>query len=171
MLHFEGRVVARNQAEGARLIALAARAGDPDAQYRGALMYGSGVGAKQNTQLAVEWLRKAAKVQPDAQYMYAAIISKGLYGVKQDDAAAVAWLRRSARQGNAEAQYALGLVLAEGRGVDKDAQQSLFWITEAAKNGSKRAVEDLARAKDRLPREGTQSTLPWMEPFRFESLR
>jgi TPR repeat protein len=115
----------------------------------------------------MEWLRKAAEAQPDAQYMFAAILSKGLYGEKQDDVAAANWLRRSARQGNSEAQYALGLVYAEGRGVAKDQQQSLYWMNEAARNGSKRAMEDLARAKDRAP-EGPASTLPWMEPFKFE---
>ena len=34
---------------------------------------------------------------------------------------------------------------------------------------SVRAASGGADVEDRLPKEGAESTLPWMEPFRFES--
>ena len=129
----------------------AADAGDRDAQYQLALLFGAGRGTDKDEKRAMDWLRKSASQnQPEAQYLLAAAYSRGLYGVRRDDAAAAEWLRRSARQGNVEAQYALANVYAEGRGVPQDPNEALGWILLAARNNHPEAAAALERIQAML---------------------
>jgi hypothetical protein len=154
MLTLQGRAgIAKDAAEALRLLGLAAEGNEREAQYRIALLHGSGQGVEQSDRLALEWLRKsAAQRLPEAELLLAAVYSRGLYGVVRDPKVAAGWLRRSALQGNVEAQYGLGLAYAEGNGVRKDATEAYGWMLHAARNGHARAIEFVNRVQSRLPK-------------------
>lgn len=155
MLTLEGRAgIARNEAEAVRLIRLAAEDKEREAQYRMALLYGTGQaqGVKRDDKLALEWLRKsAAQRLPEAELLLGAVHARGLYGVKRDPKAAVGWLRKSALQGNVEAMYGLGLAYAEGRGVEKDPTEAYGWMLHAARNGHPQAIAFVRRIQELRP--------------------
>jgi TPR repeat protein len=150
MLKLEGRAgIERDEAEAARLIRLGAEGRDRDAQYRLALLHGTGAGVEKSDALALEWLRKsAAQQQPEAEYLLAAVYARGLYGVRHDDKTSVAWLRRAGLQGHLDAQYAMGLAYAEGRGVERDASEAYGWMLMAARKGHPRAIEFVRRVQE-----------------------
>lgn len=149
MLHLQA---GGQEQQGAELLRQAAQGKDRDAQYRLALLYGTGEGVPKDERLAMQWLRRAAgQRQPEAQYLLAAAYARGQYGLKRDDEEAARWLRRSARQGNVEAQYALANAYAEGRGVPYDPNEALGWILLAAQNNHPQASQALARIRALLP--------------------
>jgi TPR repeat protein len=137
--------------EAARLIRLAALGGDRDAQYRLALLHGTGQGVARSDKLALDWLRKAARQrQADAQYLLAAVYMQGKYGVERDEKQGVEWLRRAALNGNLDAAYELGIAYAEGRGVPRDGSESYGWMLLAARGGHAQAmafVREIQRAR------------------------
>ena len=97
-----------------------AEKGDPIAQFELGEMYYLGLGAEQNYDKAMRWLRKAAKQGiPRAQYYLGENNLKGLvYG--KNYRRAVKWYRKSAEQGDAKAQYALGSIYETGLIEEKD---------------------------------------------------
>jgi hypothetical protein len=151
MFTLEGRAgIDKDASKAARLIGLAAEAGDRDAQYRLALLRGSGVGAEKSDPIALEWLRKAAAQRhPDAEYLLGVVHATGRYGVERDDRLAAVWLRRAARQGHLDAQVSLGLAYAEGRGVSRDASEAYGWLLEAARRGHPAAIELVRKIRPR----------------------
>ena len=120
-----------------------AEAGDAEAQFILADMYGTGLGVPQDAAAAVAWYRRAAEQgHARAQYNLGVMHAEGL-GVPQDAAAAVAWYRRAAELGDARAQYNLGGLYAEGRGVPPDAAGAVAWYRRAAEQGHVRAQYNL----------------------------
>ena len=76
----------------------AAKAGSDIGQRRVGMMYGGGIGVKQDYEKAFKWLMKAAKQEDaDAQTMIGLSYNNG-YGVKRDDAKAIEWLTKAAKQ-------------------------------------------------------------------------
>ncbi len=68
-----GRGVPQDLAEAARLFALSAEAGDPEAQYAVGVMYRTGKGMPKDEALARDWLgRAAARKYPAAMAALAA---------------------------------------------------------------------------------------------------
>ena len=109
-----------------------AEAGDAEAQFILADMYGTGLGVPQDAAAAVAWYRRAAEQgHARAQYNLGVMHAEGR-GVPPDAAGAVAWYRRAAEQGHVRAQYNLGGLYAEGLGVPPDAVEALMWLTIAA---------------------------------------
>lgn len=162
MLTLEGRAgIQRNPGEAGRLIALAAEAGDEDAQYRLALLHGTGQGVEKSDKLALEWLRKAAaKRQRDAQFLLAAVYTRGLYGVLRNAKLAAEWLRSAALGGHVEAQYQLGVAYAEGRGVPRDGTEAYGWMLEASRNGHPKAIEFVRQVQISRPQPTPPAQLP-----------
>ncbi|MFO1412579.1 MAG: tetratricopeptide repeat protein [Burkholderiales bacterium] len=109
--------------------------GDPEAQYRVALMYEYGKGYREDKTQAFTWLRKAAaQGHPGAETELAILLVMG-EGVAQDDLQAFAWFRKGAEHGNVTAQYNLGLLYAKGQGTPRDLAQAIAWFGKAADQG------------------------------------
>ena len=154
LLTLQGRAgIERNEAEGVRLIERAGELGEREAQYRLALLHGTGQGMPRNDTIALQWLRKSADQRlPEAELLLGAVYARGLYGVRRDPKAAVQWLRRSALQENVEAQYALGLAYAEGLGVERDASEAYGWMLHASRKGHAKAAEFVQRVQAQRPK-------------------
>jgi hypothetical protein len=113
---------------------------------------------EQDAKAAVSWLRKAADQRlPQAQYLLAAVLSRGLYGEERDPAAGAVWLRRAAEQDHADAQYELGVAYAEGRGVEKNPTEAMLWISKAAQNGQPKALDAVAAMPELRRRLGLEA--------------
>ena len=66
-------------------------------------MYASGNGVDQDTQLALQWYRNAAKQgYADAQYNMGLVYTQGI-GVAIDSQQALQWYRKAANHGHAKA--------------------------------------------------------------------
>jgi TPR repeat protein len=114
-----------------QLLAPLAKQGNPDAQYRLAIMSQNGLGQAVNTQNAVHWMQAAAKQNFDlAQHGLGFMYMQGEC-VPQDDEQAVYWFRLAAEQGLAGAQLALGDMYKQGRGVAQDLEEAKRWYAKA----------------------------------------
>ena len=115
-----------------------AEAGDAEAQFILADMYGTGLGVPQDAAAAVAWYRRAlvrSRCTPRA--------SASRTGPRRP-----AGCRRRGRVvpgelGDARAQYNLGGLYAEGRGVPPDAAGAVAWYRRAAEQGHVRAQYNL----------------------------
>jgi TPR repeat protein len=77
---------------------MAARRGDPEGQYRFALMYQQGKGVDRDDAQAVRWFRMAAKQQhAEAQYQLAVHMEHGR-GVQADEKEMAAWYQLAAQK-------------------------------------------------------------------------
>ena len=111
----------------AGLLAPLAERGDPQAQYRVAIMAQNGLGMQENPPLAYRFMQAAAAAglglaQHGLGFMY-------LEGecAPQDPAQAASWFRKAADQGLAGACNALAILYEEGRGVPHDHAQASHW--------------------------------------------
>jgi TPR repeat protein len=149
-------------AEQAKMIQKAAEAGDPQAQFRLALMHDAGKGVKQDSAKAARWLQKAAEQgHVEAQYNLATMYDIG-HGVAQDYTEAAKWYRTAAGQGYTSAQKNLGAKYGMGQGVPKNNVEAYVWSAIAAQSGDEGAVknrdiavrglsaDELAKAQDRV---------------------
>jgi len=90
-----------------------ARIGSREAQYEVALMYANGVGAPQDLQQALDWVRKAAeRGLAAAQYLLASRYAQGVV-VEKDELMALRWYQNAADQGHAKAHLKLGQWMAQ----------------------------------------------------------
>jgi uncharacterized protein len=104
----------------AGLLSPLAAEGDPEAQYRVAIMAQNGLGMQENPTLALQYMQAAATAglglaQHGLGFMY-------LEGecAEQDPAQAAIWFRKAAEQGLAGSQTTLAMLYEEGRGVPQD---------------------------------------------------
>jgi len=109
-----------------------AETGDPDAQFRIALAYESGVEIERDLNEAAGWYRKAADHgNPAAQNNLGSMYLRGL-GVTQSDSDAVKWFTRAAVEGFPAVQNNLGLMYARGKGVLQNDAVAVTWYRKAA---------------------------------------
>ncbi len=109
------------------------------AQYELGILYNHGETTKEDTQKAIEWYTKSAKLgYAPAQYDLGVMYYNGK-GVKQDYKQALNWYTKSANQGYADAQNNLGIMYYNGKGVDIDNKKALHWLTLSANQGNYRA--------------------------------
>ncbi len=124
--------------------------GDANAQYKLGVMYGDGLGVKQNSAEAVRWYRKAAdQGQVDAQLNLAAAYTLGL-GVKGNSAEAIRWYGKAADQGHADAQFNLCLMYARGHGVRQDNVTAYMFCSLAASPPTSKASGEARQLLDVL---------------------
>ena len=84
-------------------MAIAANAGDPDAQFRLAALYQAGRGVPQDDVSAFKWTRAAAvQGHLEAQVQLGALYQMGR-GVERDDKEARLWLTKAAERGSEQA--------------------------------------------------------------------
>lgn len=104
-----------------------AEAGDPEAQYRVAIMAQNGLGMLENPLQAFKNMRAAAEAGLGvAQHGLGFMYMEGEC-VDQDPIKAVAWFKKAAEQGLAGSQTTLAMMYEEGRGVEKDPEEARRW--------------------------------------------
>lgn len=134
----EAALVERDYARALEAWRPRAVAGDAQAQYQLARLYGSGLGVTRDVAQAAEWYRRAAEQgHPGAQYELGWLYANGV-GVSRDLAQASAWYERAAALGYAEAQYQLGLLAlapASGEPGEADPAAAARWFATAAEQG------------------------------------
>lgn len=114
---------------------IAARHGDPEAQFYLAACYADGAGVCQDHKEAARWYRKAAeRGHADAQDSLGVCFDHGK-GVDQNHLEATLWFKEASKQGSASAQLNLGHCYYEGRGVKKNKKESLKLWHQAAAQG------------------------------------
>lgn len=110
-------------------------AGDGEALWYLARIYGQGEGVTADPAASLNYLRRSA----DLGYLRSmAGVGEAYYygrGVPQDAALAKEWFLKAAEKGHAGSQFALGTLYARGEGVVADRARALEWFRQAARNG------------------------------------
>ena len=108
--------------------------GNPDAQYRVAVMYQNGLGVVRNEPMAVKWMTEAATAglalaQHGLGFMY-------MEGdcIEQDGPLAVRWFTLSAEQGLVGSQTTLAMIYEQGIGIPQDPEKAREWYSKAGFN-------------------------------------
>jgi TPR repeat protein len=147
----------------------AANMGNANSQYNLGVIFGAGVGVRQNDAEAIVWFRKAAEQGvANAQHNLGVLYFNGR-GVKQDVVQAESWFRKAAEQGHEQAREAIDLLGSEGLAtvrieptaarpnhVDDDADpEQLFlqaghlWFGSAGTKNPTQAVQLFEKAADK----------------------
>lgn len=128
--------------EGARLIRLAADAGQPVARYRLAKLHEAGVGVEQNDERARQLIEQAARDgHRIAMHDLALYYAEGRGGVDLDMATAQSWFEQAAQRGVLDSQYNLAVLSeAPDTGLRPDPETAYFWYSVAARQGDQFAV-------------------------------
>ncbi|HEY3950144.1 DUF3857 domain-containing protein [Phenylobacterium sp.] len=125
----------------------AAEAGDAAAQVRLSKRYDRGDGVPIDTQLAADWLQKAAAGgNAEAQIQLGQNYARGR-GVPADLDQSLAWFRKAADQGDAVGQRLVGQAYLNGESVKQDRAQAIAWLERAAAQGDSRAKQMLEDAR------------------------
>ncbi len=150
-----------------------AEAGDPEAQYKLAQLYLSGIGGSQDDSKGMYWLRESARQKYGmALFSLGRIYYLGGHGVTEDrsraiqhfEAAAILgisqaavwrarfgpqvdsyyWLKMAAEQGDTSAQYEVGWNYYFGQSGPQSYQEAGKWFVRAAKDGHSSSIYFLA---------------------------
>ncbi|WP_224670782.1 tetratricopeptide repeat protein [Mesorhizobium sp. BH1-1-5] len=142
-------------AEAFPLMATAARAGVPEAEYRVARCYLEGLGVPSSRLEGTRWLRRAAeRGNADAQALLAALYASGL-AEDEDNAGsnsseslfaaqssrepdfemALQFARKAAEAGSANGQAILGYILSKGPQAIRDLEAAHGWYEKSAAAG------------------------------------
>ena len=136
--------------------------GDADAMYELAIRYTDGMGIPQDWELAIHWLRQAARLEhPDAQHELATCYAFGL-GVPQSHVEATRWYEQAASLGQADSQYMLGMYFQYALGEISDVHRAEHWYQQAANQGNAKAT----RALRKLQNVAEEDTKPYSTPTR-----
>jgi hypothetical protein len=111
--------------------------GNLKAKYYLGIMYANGLGVEKNSDLALQWYKKAAEQatklaqgeNAEAQYMLGLMYANAR-GLPKDSAKALYWYQKAAEQGVMDAEYALVLHFDQS-----DPAESLKWTRKAAEQG------------------------------------
>jgi uncharacterized protein len=143
-------------AEAFALLAHAARAGIPEAEYRVARSYLEGAGVPPSRAEATRWLKRAAaQGSVEAQVLLAVLYIQGwavevggdeggaeanrLFAIETPTGpsfpAAEIWARKAALAGSAEGQALLGYVLTSGPDTIRDLDEAHQWYERSANAG------------------------------------
>ena len=123
MAAFETRQFAR----AAALLSPLADDGEPEAQYRMAIMAQNGLGMAAIPDLAFRYMLAAAEAGIDlAQHGLGFMYMEGEC-TEKDPAKAVHWFRKAAENGLAGSQTTLAMMYEEGRGVPQDLEEANKW--------------------------------------------
>ena len=137
----EAPAATRDWSQILKLLAAAARAGEPHAMYRLGEVYRSGAGGRADLVRAETWLRRAAAKGVTKANVSLARLLLELPEVDRYSAATVC--RAAADEGDGEAQYLMGVFALEGIGVPSNAREALGWFQLAAEQQVVAAFERL----------------------------
>jgi uncharacterized protein len=124
----------------------AAKAGNPEAQFRLGVMYGNGDGVKLDYAEALSWFQKAAEQGHDSALLTLAWMYANGTGVDVDEDRARELYLEAARRGSAKAQYVVGTMYRFAQyGMDKNLRAAVEWYIKAADQGMATAQFALGR--------------------------
>jgi TPR repeat protein len=129
---FHGFGVTRDVVECARLHAIGAEKGDPDAMFEMYVLLSTGTGVAKDEAAALVWCRRAAdENQPRACYNMGAFYATGR-GVERDEAEAIRWYERASDFGSGAATATLAYMIHRGDGcvADPARAEELFALAE-----------------------------------------
>ena len=127
-----GRHVASDPAEAAKLLRRAADAGDSYAQWKLGVMIdeGSVTGSPQE---AVALFRKAAAQKSSDGMVGLAVMHATGRGVERDYVASMRYYQAAARLGNAHGLQGMGVLYANGEGVEPNLTEAMaYWLVATA---------------------------------------
>ena len=140
-----GRGGAVNREEAVKLLASAAKLGNPKAAYNLALLYLDGQTLPQDVKRSAELLRVAADAgNPEAQYALATFYKEGT-GVPKDLDKAVRLLQAASLADNVDAEVEYAIALFNGTGTPKNETAAVALLRKAARQNSPIAQNRLAR--------------------------
>ena len=119
---------------------------DPKLEYRMGYMFYQGIGTEQDTEKALEYLKKATvKGHTYAEWMIGKIYLER--GEKEDG---INWLKKAAeheaaQQENGCAQYYLGKMYLLGEDTERDIEEAVKWFEKASENGNQYAQYQLGK--------------------------
>ncbi|MDR2422418.1 MAG: sel1 repeat family protein [Deltaproteobacteria bacterium] len=156
-LYLNGRAVAQDSKEAARLYRQAAESGLAAAQSRLAGLHKDGLGVAQDFGQAAHWYLMAAEQGDlEAHRALAQLYLEGL-GVPQDLEKAAYCYLKAAEMGCGDSQAAIGVFYSLGQGVPQNMIAAVEWWEKAANQGHEGAdsyLKSLAEANlivERLP--------------------
>lgn len=136
-MYFDGIGVAKNEAEGLRLITTAAEKGDARSQNTLGGAYFLGRGMPRDVDRALLWFSRAAdQNQPNALNNLGQMYFVG-NSLPKDEAKALDYLRRAADQGISSSWETIGIAYWHGRGVAQNRTEAVRWLNKAAERGHK----------------------------------
>ncbi len=113
--------------QAASLLSPLAEQGNPEAQYRMAIMAQNGLGMHTSEKLAFGFMNAAANAGLAlAQHGLAFMYMEGEC-TEQDGAKAVEWFWKAAEQGLVGSQTTLAMMYEQGNGVEKDMDEARRW--------------------------------------------
>jgi len=122
---------ARHFTRAMGLLSPLAEQGNPEAQYRFAIMAQNGLGMHENALLAFRFMKAAAESgHALAQHGLGFMYLEGECSA-QDSTKAVEWFKKAAAQGLVGSQTTLGMMYAEGKGVTADPEEAGKWYRMA----------------------------------------
>ncbi len=114
----------------------AAKAGNPEAQFRLGVMYGNGDGVGLDYDQARAWFEKAAVQGHENALITLAWMYANGTGVEADEGRARDFYLKAAECGSAKAQYVVGTMYRFAQfGVKKDIAKAVDWYMKAADQG------------------------------------
>ncbi len=109
-------------------------------------MYEQGQGVPRDTNVALDWTRKAASLgDARAEYELGMTHERGVR-VSRNPGEAERWFRRAAGRGHADAQFALAVMLMTNRGAGAASAsaaqrgEARTWLTRSAAGGNREAA-------------------------------
>ncbi len=123
---------AKHFSRATALLSPLADAGDPEAQYRMAIMAQNGLGMHDNALLAYKYMRAAAEAgHALAQHGLGFMYMEGEC-VGQDGAKAAEWFTKAAEQGLVGSMTTLAMLYEQGKaGLPKDPEKAREWYRKA----------------------------------------
>ena len=149
-----GRDMAQDPVEAAKLYHGAAKYGHIDAMYRLAHIYHNGQGVIKDLDKAIYWHHKAAKAGhelakrtfKDRQYDIAYQFETGR-GIMQDLVGAAKLYRGAAKEGHQDAMYRLANMYNIGQGIAQDSDVAIHLYTKAKRSGHKLSKHTLNKIR------------------------
>jgi TPR repeat protein len=124
---------------------LTAFEGDPQAQYKVAILHTNGAFKQADFEQAVYWYRQAARQgHVLAQYNLGHQYLLGV-GVNKNEASAMKWWLKAAKQDHALAQFNIGRAYYLGIGLEQDHKKSKYWFGRGADNDDPKSIEILTK--------------------------
>lgn len=122
---------AKHFSRALQILSQLAEKGEPDAQYRCAIMYQNGLGVVANPDAAFKWMKTAAETgHALAQHGLGFMYMEGDC-TEQNGAEAVLWFTKAAEQGLQGSQTTLAMMYEEGRVIARDPEKARQWYGRA----------------------------------------
>ncbi len=129
------RFQAGDHAGAAKLAISSAKAGNPLAQVRLAMLYEAGDGVPRDKKESFAWYLRAAQAgEPGAQAEVGGYYEEADQ-VAEDWYAASQWYQQSANQGWVKGEFALGRCYEFGIGVPQNRPNAIYWFKKAGAHG------------------------------------